>query len=676
MQLGSILTAAALTWAATATAQTTVVDVIVNSDVHNTLETAVITAGLDDDLAGEGPFTVFAPTDAAFDALEASAPGTIAALLADTAQLQAVLLYHVLGASVAADDIPEGQSYANSLSDQLSIQIVRGDEIVLNAFATVSASVEADNGIVHVIDRVIIPLSVADVVRQSPAHQTLEVALDSAGFQGFLSEPFQGGDLTFQLWAPSDEAFGDLPDGAVADLLEPVNRLALQRTLLYHLLIYGSDLATTEFLGNVTRFQNTASDGTDNFGFAVQVRSDGEARALINEVPAEIVNIRATNGVVFSIGQVLTPLNTTEFIALSPSFNTLEAALEATDLDGVLAADDADVTLVAPIDAAFAASLTAAELDALIADPESLTEVLLYHVIDSSLTFPEIPTGLSFQNSNAGFTQQYFVPVDDEGNRQGFTIDNIPAILSDLKTTNGLLSVLGEGILTPPSVVDIAVRSPVHTTLVNLVDQAGLVQALDDPAAALTVFAPTDDAFAAVPASTLDSIVETDQLARVLQYHVLGQAVSAAEIVDGNITSATTLEGGDVDIAVTNGQVVLNGNVTVVIADVRGTNGIVHVVDGVLLPDNLFSSVTATAAEAGIAVGPIPADDYTVVTLPADLDAVGARLDLFDARGQVVRSQALGSDRERVELGDLSAGTYFMTIDVGGARYLQPLVVQ
>ena len=87
--------------------QNTVVDIIVGSPDHNTLETAVIAAGLADDLGGEGPFTVFAPTDAAFDALP---EGTVASLLQDPeGELAQILLYHVVGVKAMSGDLSDGQ---------------------------------------------------------------------------------------------------------------------------------------------------------------------------------------------------------------------------------------------------------------------------------------------------------------------------------------------------------------------------------------------------------------------------------------------------------------------------------------------------------------------------------------------------------------------------------------
>ena len=135
-------------------AQSTVVDIVVSSEDHTTLEAAVIAAELADDLSGEGPFTVFAPTDAAFNALP---EGTVAALLEDpTGALADILLYHVVGAKAYSKDLSNGQKIATLNGDEIHIKLKDGKAYIDNAMVTV-ADIKADNGVVHVIDAVITP---------------------------------------------------------------------------------------------------------------------------------------------------------------------------------------------------------------------------------------------------------------------------------------------------------------------------------------------------------------------------------------------------------------------------------------------------------------------------------------------------------------------------------------
>lgn len=169
-------------------AQITVVDVIVNSTEHDTLEAAVIAAELADDLSGPGPFTVFAPTDAAFAALPS---GTIETLLSDpTGVLAQILLYHVVSGQALSTDLSDGQTIATLLGENITVTIGMNGVMINNA-TVVIADILADNGVVHVIDAVLLPQVVNSVsntetienvnVYPNPANDILNVSTNNQG---------------------------------------------------------------------------------------------------------------------------------------------------------------------------------------------------------------------------------------------------------------------------------------------------------------------------------------------------------------------------------------------------------------------------------------------------------------------------------------------------------------
>lgn len=135
----------------------------------------------------------------------------------------------------------------------------------------------------------------------------------------------------------------------------------------------------------------------------------------------------------------------------------------------------------------------------------------------------------------------------------------------------------------PKDIVDIAIGSPDHTTLVAAVTAAGLVETLKG-AGPFTVFAPTNAAFAALPAGTVEGLLKPenkDALTKILTYHVVAGAVKAADLKDGQ--KVKTLQGEELTVSIKDGKVMINGaNVTA--ADLTGTNGVVHVIDAVLMP--------------------------------------------------------------------------------------------
>ena len=135
----------------------------------------------------------------------------------------------------------------------------------------------------------------------------------------------------------------------------------------------------------------------------------------------------------------------------------------------------------------------------------------------------------------------------------------------------------------PKDIVDVAIGSPDHTTLVAAVTAAGLVETLKG-AGPFTVFAPTNAAFAALPAGTVDGLLKPeskDALTKILTFHVVAGAVKAADLKDGQ--KVKTLQGEELTVAIKDGKVTINGaNVTA--ADLTGSNGVVHVIDAVLMP--------------------------------------------------------------------------------------------
>jgi uncharacterized surface protein with fasciclin (FAS1) repeats len=135
----------------------------------------------------------------------------------------------------------------------------------------------------------------------------------------------------------------------------------------------------------------------------------------------------------------------------------------------------------------------------------------------------------------------------------------------------------------PKDVVDIAMGSADHSTLVAAVKAAGLAETLKG-AGPFTIFAPTNAAFSALPAGTVDGLLKPEKkadLTKILTYHVVAGAVKAADLKDGQ--KVKTLQGGELTVSIKDGKVKINGaNVTA--ADLSGSNGVIHVIDGVLMP--------------------------------------------------------------------------------------------
>jgi transforming growth factor-beta-induced protein len=266
-------------------------------------------------------------------------------------------------------------------------------------------------------------------------------------------------------------------------------------------------------------------------------------------------------------------------------FKTLVAAVQAAELVDTLKGEG-PFTVFAPTDDAFAA-LPAGTLDELLKpeNKQQLTDILLYHVVSGKVMAADAakltsaPTVLSKD-------------ITIKSDMGSVYVNESKVIITDIETSNGVIHVI-DAVLLPPSddammekntIVDVAVADGRFTTLVAAVTAAELVETLSGEGP-FTVFAPTDDAFAALPAGTLDSLLlpeNKQQLTDILLYHVVSGKVMAADVV--GLTSAPTVLGKDVAITVKDGKVFLNDTVQVIITDVEASNGVIHVIDAVLLP--------------------------------------------------------------------------------------------
>ena len=261
--------------------------------------------------------------------------------------------------------------------------------------------------------------------------------------------------------------------------------------------------------------------------------------------------------------------------------DSLVAALTHADLVATLQGDG-PFTVFAPTDAAFAAAgIDLADFDT---DEENatLSDILLYHVYSGSVAAADVTDGLTVAMVN-GDDATFAVAADGT-----VSIGDAKVTTADVQSSNGIIHVI-DAVLTPPAdapTLDIpatAQSTGVHTALVAALTQANLVAALqaDGP---FTVFAPTDEAFTAagIDLSTFDTPEENATLADILTYHVYAGAVPASAVTDG--LAVNMLNGDKATFAVSTDGVVSVGGATVTTADVQTTNGIIHVIDKVLLP--------------------------------------------------------------------------------------------
>ena len=415
----------------------TVVDIVVNSPVHNLLEAAVIEADLAGALSGEGPFTVFAPTDDAFLALAGALDATAEDLLA-LPELADILLYHVVGATALSSDLADGQTIATLNGAEVTVTI-NDQGIFINDAQVTVADIVADNGVVHVIDAVLIPptpepqpATVVEIVVNSDVHNLLEAAVIEADLAGALS-----GEGPFTVFAPTDDAFLALAGALDATAEDLLALPELADILLYHVVgatALSSDLADGQTIATLNGAEVT-----------VTINDQG---IFINDAQVTVADIVADNGVVHVIDAVLippVPTNTVvDVIVNSDVHNLLEAAVIEADLAGALSGEG-PFTVFAPTDDAFLALAGAlgATAEDLLALPE-LADILLYHVVGGTALSSDLADGQTIATLNGA---EITVSIECDGS---IFINDAQVVLADIVADNGVVHVI-DAVLTPPA---------------------------------------------------------------------------------------------------------------------------------------------------------------------------------------------------------------------------------
>ena len=307
-----------------------IVDTAVGAGIFTTLVAAVQAAELEDALRGDGPLTVFAPDDAAFANLP---EGLVDQLLLPRNQvkLQELLLYHVVAGSITSDQLRYFQ-FTETLNGQyLWIRKLWGGTVKVNNARVTTADVLASNGVIHIINKVLIPrgfelepeepaptLDIVDTAIAAGSFNTLVAAAQAAE----LVDALRGDDLT--VFAPTDEAFARLPEDLVAALLLPENQDKLQDLLLYHV-VAGRVLST-----DLNFYQRVPT----LFGADVRVIK-WFGNVWVNWSRVTTADVVATNGVIHVINRVLIPrgfsLNDNKAVAYDK--DSLESLLDAQRLD-------------------------------------------------------------------------------------------------------------------------------------------------------------------------------------------------------------------------------------------------------------------------------------------------------------------------------------------------------
>ena len=624
-----------------------------NTGVHDTLVSAIVQAGLLETLQGDGPFTVFAPTDQAF--IDAGIDLSTFTTDEDNQTLANILTYHVVAGAVAAADVTDGMTAATVNGAELLFTVADGI-VSVGAAKVTTADVMASNGIIHVIDAVLMPpVALGDiptVAQGTGVHDSLVAAVIQAGLLETLQD-----DGPFTVFAPTDEAFTNAGIDLATFTTEEDNQ-ALAGILTYHVL--AGAVAAADVTDGLTA---TTVNGADlSFTVADGVVTVGDAKVTTADVPA-------SNGIIHVIDTVLMPpvagptMDIPETAQSTGVHTALVAALTQADLVAALQADG-PFTVFAPTDQAFTdAGIDLATFDT----PEenaTLADILLYHVYSGSVASTQVTDGLAVTMLNGD--KATFSVTDGV-----VSVGDASVTGADVATTNGIIHVIDKVLMPPPGdicynmishtivpgadnlacnsymylenysmmgqtitgcyntvthavsevsaaecgaymwtpAVNIAMTAgatTIHTSLVAALSAAELVATLSGTDE-YTVFAPSDAAFeaAGIDLDSFDTAEEIAALTNILLYHVVAGTTMSADLSEG-MTTVSAANGDDLMIHVVGSSVMVGEQMAnVTLADVPASNGVIHVIDQVLTPP--------------VAEEPLPDCDATVGIAPSGL---------------------------------------------------------
>jgi len=572
----TLLTASALPLNATADATQDIPTNAAGTGIHDSLVAALTQADLVTTLQGTGPFTVFAPTDQAF---------TDAGIVLEDFDTQEeidvltdILLHHVFAGEVASSDVSDGMMASMVNGDKVKFSVDSTGAVMVGPATVTIADVQASNGVIHVIDKVLMPPVDIPATAQSTGIHTSLVA---AVIQADLLPTLQG-DGPFTVFAPTDQAFTDAGID-LADLDTPEGKATLSDILLYH--VVSAEVPAA----NVTDCMLATAANGDPLSFTV---GNG---VMVNDANVTMTDVISTNGLIHVIDKVLMPTDTPNNIPRTAQCTGIHNSLVA----GVLQAELLETlqgpgpfTVFAPTDQAFAdAGIDLAALDT----PEgkaALSDILLYHVVGAEVPAANVSECMTATAVNG---QQLAFSVGDD-----VMVNNATVTTADVATSNGIIHVIDK-VLTPMDAPNNIPRTAectgIHDSLVAAVVQAELLETLQGPGP-FTIFAPTDQAFAdaGIDLAALDTPEGKIALSDILLYHVVAGSVPSGALSD--CMTAEAVNGQSLSFNVGDGFTMVNG-ANVSLADVATSNGVIHVIDKVLTPTDTPNDIPRTAQCTG-----------------------------------------------------------------------------
>uniref|UniRef100_A0A1A7YNM2 Transforming growth factor-beta-induced protein ig-h3 n=1 Tax=Iconisemion striatum TaxID=60296 RepID=A0A1A7YNM2_9TELE len=511
-------------------------------------------AKLREEIEGPGSFTFFAPSNEAWAALPAE---ILDALVSNVnIELLNALHYHMVNHRLTSEELKHGSSFPSMYQDsQVHIHHYSNGIVTVNCARLIKPDQHATNGIVHVIDRVITAVSndMQTVIDVDDDLETLRTAFAAAGLTTLLESEGQ-----YTIFAPTNDAFQKIPQETLSRILgDPV---ALKDLLNYHIL---KQLQCAESIVSGTSMETLQ-------GTSLEVGCNGDQMTLNGKAIVTKKDQLGTNGVIHYINELLIPDSAKTLLELAEgsSVSTATKLFVDAGLSSHLTGSEA-LTMLAPLNDAFKGSITMTP---------SMRKLMTNHILKEQLSSKSLYHGQELETLG-GLRLRVFVY------RNNLCIENACIAAND-RTGRFASMFTMDKVLTPPmgTVMDVLKADERFSLLVGAIQTAGMTELLNQQGA-LTFFAPTNEAFSALPQAELNNLMRSPrELSTVLKYH-LGEGMLVSGGV-GSYTRLKPLQGEKLDLSVRNLTIYVN-KVPVVDADLVATNGVVHAVNSIIKPQPL-----------------------------------------------------------------------------------------
>uniref|UniRef100_A0A8C7K045 Transforming growth factor-beta-induced protein ig-h3 n=1 Tax=Oncorhynchus kisutch TaxID=8019 RepID=A0A8C7K045_ONCKI len=468
-------------------------------------------------------------------------------------ELLNALHYHMVNRRLTSEDLKHGSAFPSMYQDfNVHIHHYPNGIVTVNCARLVKTDQHATNGIVHVVDRVITAVTndVHTFIDTDDDLETLRNAVAAAGLTQMLES-----DGHYTVFAPTNEAFEKIPPEMLTRILE--DPVALKDLLNYHIL---KNMQCAESITSGTPLETLQ-------GTVLEVGCDGADMTLNGKAIIQKKDQLGTNGVIHYINELLIPDSAKTLLELAQGSAVTTATKLFVDagLGSHLSGSEA-LTILTPQNEAFKEGVTMTG---------DLKKLLKNHILKEQLSSGSLYYGQELETLG-GIKLRVFVY------RNSLCIENSCIVAHDKIGRFGNMFTVDK-VLTPPmgTIMDVLKADNRFSLLVGAIQTAGLTELMNQ-AGSHTVFAPTNDAFSALPKADLNKLMgNPKELASVLKYHMAKEILVSGGV--GSHTRLKPLQGDKLELNMRNQTVYIN-KVPVVEADLMATNGVVHAVGAIIKP--------------------------------------------------------------------------------------------